>query len=300
MTASGKSAHRSERSYFENPAEWESAEQVARRGRSGDVPGEIARQEPRRLLELVNQPCEIDSTMPIRPRMHRQSMNRSSEARRQVRDGAINLSRRRCPENQRPQHKVRLERFTIGLHTRSQALPGNALLCRLCLPDRTWMWQEPRGRASRAVRSQAEPGNETVCNACENRSGRPRTRTSDHEYANGSRCGGNHLLQARRRFGASRLFLQQLLDTSVIHPDDWGNLPKETCDQLFLLGDRNGLLHRLGELQLDQCVPGRPHQGGDVAKSGIWKLPRAGKHGVRRQQCGIRSGTFVAAPQGCR
>jgi response regulator RpfG family c-di-GMP phosphodiesterase/serine/threonine protein kinase len=50
--------------------------------------------------------------------------------------------------------------------------------------------------------------------------------------------------------GSSRIFLQQLLDTSVIHPDDWDNLPKDTRDQLFTLGDRDGLLNRLVELSL--------------------------------------------------
>src|SRR5437016_706273 len=46
---------------------------------------------------------------------------------------------------------------------RSQAPPGNAVSCRLCLramsPD---CWPSPGGGASRAVRSQAEPGNETL------------------------------------------------------------------------------------------------------------------------------------------
>ena len=50
------------------------------------------------------------------------------------------------------------------ISSRSQALPGTALPCRLCLPNpprRDFLFPATsRGRASTAVRSQAEPGTE--------------------------------------------------------------------------------------------------------------------------------------------
>ncbi len=52
------------------------------------------------------------------------------------------------------------------------------------------------------------------------------------------------------RSGSSQSLLGQLLGASVIHPDDWDSLPKETGDQLFALDDRDGLLRRLAELHL--------------------------------------------------
>jgi putative two-component system response regulator len=44
--------------------------------------------------------------------------------------------------------------------------------------------------------------------------------------------------------------LQCLLDSSVIHADDWDNLAKETRDRIFTLGDRDGLLSQLVDFSL--------------------------------------------------
>jgi response regulator RpfG family c-di-GMP phosphodiesterase len=48
----------------------------------------------------------------------------------------------------------------------------------------------------------------------------------------------------------TQVVLQYLLETSIIHPDDWDDLSKETRDQVFALGDREALLHRLAEFGL--------------------------------------------------
>ena len=37
----------------------------------------------------------------------------------------------------------------------------------------------------------------------------------------------------------THVFLQHLLETSIIHPDDWENLPRETRDQIFTLHLKN-------------------------------------------------------------
>ena len=48
----------------------------------------------------------------------------------------------------------------------------------------------------------------------------------------------------------SQTLLQCLLDTAIIHPDDWDNLPKETRERIFASENRDALMKHLVEFSL--------------------------------------------------
>jgi response regulator RpfG family c-di-GMP phosphodiesterase len=48
----------------------------------------------------------------------------------------------------------------------------------------------------------------------------------------------------------AQVFLQYLLESSIIHPDDWDSLPKETREQIFALVNRDALVSQLADFDL--------------------------------------------------